>query len=155
MTTAYLGGTFDLLHIGHLRLFAEARRLVGPDGKVVVALNRDEFVQRYKGITPTHPYDERRKMLRSLRDVDAVVENIGDEDSKTSILWVYPRPTFIVIGSDWRDRDYYVQMGFTQEWLDAYGMYVIYVPLLEGHSSTRIREALHDDWTYQRPNTPE
>jgi cytidyltransferase-like protein len=47
-------GTFDLLHVGHLELLAGCRELAGGSGSVVVAVNRDAFVERYKGRRPVH-----------------------------------------------------------------------------------------------------
>ena len=48
----YTGGTFDLLHSGHIRFLKACRRLVGADGEVVVSLNTDAFIEAYKGKPP-------------------------------------------------------------------------------------------------------
>jgi cytidyltransferase-like protein len=136
----YTGGTFDLLHPGHVFLFQQCRQYIGPYGKIVVALNTDEFVMEYKRIIPTHNYASRRSMLEGLEMVDLVVKNVGGSDSKMSIEVV--NPTIIAIGEDWKERDYYAQMGFTSDWLAERGIQLWYVPHLKGFSSTNVRKSL-------------
>lgn len=140
--TVYTGGTFDLIHPGHLSLLAACRRL-SEGGNVVVSLNTDEFVEAYKGHRPVMPYDDRAAVLRALRWVDQVIPNVGGADSKPAIEIV--RPDLIVIGADWRDRDYHAQMQFTPEWLHERGISLVYVDLLPDRSSSRLRETA--SWT--------
>ena len=45
------------------------------------------------------------------------MSNIGDSDSTESIEKIQPH--IIAIGTDWAKKDYYDQMGFTQQWLHA------------------------------------
>jgi len=134
----YTGGTFDLFHIGHVRLLWRCSKLASPDGEVVVALNTDDFVAAYKGRPPVIPYAERREILEACRYVDRVVPNHGGADSKPAIEWV--QPDIIAVGSDWQDRDYHAQMGFTQAWLDERGIRLIYLPYTEGVSTSDIRD---------------
>lgn len=134
----YTGGTFDVLHIGHLELLAACRQMAGPGGRVVVALNTDEFVARYKNRATIQRYEEREEVLRSLRDVDLVVKNAGDEDSRIAIEVV--QPDVIVIGDDWRDKDYLGQLGLTQEWLAERGLWIEYVPRTKGRSTSSFRQ---------------
>jgi D-glycero-beta-D-manno-heptose 1-phosphate adenylyltransferase len=64
-------GTFDLLHVGHVRYLHAAKTL---GGKLVVALNSDESTRRLKGEgRPLMPEHERAEILAALTDVDAVV----------------------------------------------------------------------------------
>jgi rfaE bifunctional protein nucleotidyltransferase chain/domain len=64
-------GTFDLLHVGHVRYLQAAKRL---GGKLVVAINSDESVRALKGQgRPVMPAEERAEILAALSDVDAVV----------------------------------------------------------------------------------
>jgi cytidyltransferase-like protein len=59
----YTGGTFDLFHAGHAFLLSQCRKLAGPDGKVVIALNTDQFTASYKGRPPIGCYSEREAVL--------------------------------------------------------------------------------------------
>jgi glycerol-3-phosphate cytidylyltransferase len=132
----YTGGTFDLPHPGHYRLLERAADF----GKVVVSLNTDEFIYSYKGKYPVLTYNEREEILMACKWVDRVIPNFGGEDSTVSIEMV--KPDYIIIGSDWARRDYYKQMGFTQDWLDERGIGLIYVPYTKGISSTDIKKRM-------------
>jgi D-glycero-beta-D-manno-heptose 1-phosphate adenylyltransferase len=64
-------GTFDLLHVGHVRYLHAARAL---GGKLVVAINSDQSVRALKGEgRPIMPEAERAEIVAALADVDAVV----------------------------------------------------------------------------------
>ena len=86
----YTGGTFDLLHSGHVRFLQACRKIAGHDGTVVVSLNTDEFISAYKGKPPVMSFEERKEVLQALRCVDRVVANVGGADSKPAILDVMP-----------------------------------------------------------------
>lgn len=107
---------------------------------MVVALNPDEFVAAFKGRAPVLSYAERLTVLKSCRYVTEVIENSSGADSKPSILRV--KPDFIVIGDDWACRDYYAQMGFTSEWLDSWGVRLIYVARQRNLSSTQVKSRM-------------
>lgn len=134
----YTGGSFDLLHVGHLELLGFCRLMAGDQGRVVVSLNRDEFIGRYKARPPVQTYDQRAEMLRSCRFVDLVVCNVGDENSGVAIEVVHP--DLLVIGDDWQDKDYLGQLGITQEWLNERHLRVSYVPRTRGVSTSGLRD---------------
>lgn len=129
----YTGGTFDLFHLGHVNFLERCYNL----GRVVVSLNTDEFIEAYKGKPPVCTYEERAEVLRACRYVDRVIPNTGGADSKPAILSVMP--TIIAIGTDWARKDYYAQMGFDQDWLDAHDMALIYIPYTQGISTTDLK----------------
>lgn len=92
----FLNGAFDLLHVGHVRLFAHARTL----GSIVVCgVNADSTVRARKGADrPRIPEAERAEMVAALRDVD--VTFIFDEAEPSR--WVNGlRPDFLLKGSDY------------------------------------------------------
>ena len=63
-------GCFDLLHVGHVRLLADAR---SRGDRLVVALNADASVRALKGEgRPLTPLAERAEVLAALRSVDHV-----------------------------------------------------------------------------------
>ncbi len=136
MPIVYTGGTFDLPHKGHYRLLQRAAEI----GSVVVALNTDEFIEKYKGRPPILSYEERKEALLACRWVDEVVPNVGGADSTIAIEMV--KPDYIIIGSDWAKKDYYLQMGFSQDWLDERGIGLIYVPYTKGISTTDIKNRM-------------
>jgi len=135
--TVYTGGTFDLFHSGHVNLLKRCREIAGKDGKVVVSLNTDDFIWQFKNKKPVCSEQERLEVLLACRHVDEVVMNVGGQDSKIAIDLV--NPNYIVVGSDWAERDYYSQMSFDQKWLDDRGIGLVYVPYTKTISSTDIR----------------
>lgn len=138
----YTGGTFDLFHAGHVQFLKCCKEMAGKRGQVWVSLNTDEFIQAYKGKLPVISYSEREAVLLACRYVDMVIPNMGGADSKPAIEMV--SPDLVVIGSDWARRDYYKQMQFDQDWLDAHGISLAYVPYTDGISSTAIKARLAD-----------
>lgn len=75
-------GTFDLLHVGHLRSLTDAR---SRGDLLVVAVNSDASVRTYKGPNlPIQPEDERAEILAGLRCVDYVT--IFDEPRVDGLL---------------------------------------------------------------------
>ncbi len=70
-TVTLANGCFDLLHVGHVRYLHAAKQL---GGRLVVAVNADEWVRKLKGEgRPLISAEERAEILAALSDVDAVV----------------------------------------------------------------------------------
>jgi glycerol-3-phosphate cytidylyltransferase len=136
--TVYAGGTFDTPHLGHVNFLQQAAEY----GELVVSLNTDKFIKEYKGQAPLYSYEERKEMLEYLGCVARVVPNTGGADSKQQIELV--KPDIIAIGSDWATKDYYGQMGFTQDWLDERGIHLIYIPYSRAISTTDIKRRIRE-----------
>lgn len=138
MRIVYTGGTFDLFHTGHVELLEYCYSLAD-GGEVIISLNTDEFVTKYKGKPPIMNYEEREDVLMATKYVNRVIPNVGGTDSKPAISMV--KPDIIVIGMDWLERDYCKQMDFTPQWLSENNITLCYVPRTRGVSttSTKIR----------------
>ena len=132
----YTGSTFDLFHAGHVQFLRKCSHY----GLVTVALNTDEFVERFKGKRPVMTFAERYEVVSACKYVNEVIANISGEDSKSTIEAV--RPDLIIVGDDWLKKDYYSQMGFTQKWLDDRHISLIYVPYTKNISTTEIKKRL-------------
>lgn len=132
----YTGGTFDLFHAGHVNLLKKLSTM----GLVTVGLNTDEFIVEYKGKPPVCNYEERKIVLENNKFVYDVIPNTGGADSKPAIERA--KPDIVAIGSDWARKDYYEQMGFTQDWLDQQGIILMYVPYTHGISTTDIKQRI-------------
>ncbi len=67
----FTNGVFDVLHAGHVSYLAWAR---AQGDALIVGLNDDESVRRLKGERrPLVAFEDRARILRALRSVDAVV----------------------------------------------------------------------------------
>lgn len=91
------GGCFDLVHYGHLKFFQDARK----EGDVlVIALESDEHILRYKKRSPVHTQYERAEILTALSVVDAVVLlPFMDSDEEYRQLVQRIRPDTIAVSS--------------------------------------------------------
>jgi D-beta-D-heptose 7-phosphate kinase/D-beta-D-heptose 1-phosphate adenosyltransferase len=72
-----VSGGFDPVHIGHIRLFEEAKKL---GDKLVVILNNDNWLRRKKGGI-FMSQEERAEILKSLKFVDDVILTRHSENS--------------------------------------------------------------------------
>lgn len=138
MTGVYVGGTFDLLHHGHVQFLRQAA-LHGP---VTVSLNTDEFAARYKR-PPVHSLEERAIILSELRSVDRVIVNSGGADSKPAIL--HSGCKLVAHGDDWTGESYLKQLGVTPRWLVEHGITLLFVPYTGGISTSEIIGRIRDE----------
>jgi len=91
-------GTFDLLHLGHVKFLEEAKKAGGPNAKLVVIVARDSTVKKRKGRAPIIPEDQRRALIEALKVVDEAL--LGYEDF--NIEWTIEKikPDIIAVGHD-------------------------------------------------------
>ena len=92
-------GTYDLLHYGHVNLLQRAKEL---GDYLIVALSTDEFNWKEKRKKCYFPYEERKRLLGSIRYVDLVIPEEAWEQ-KASDIKLYQIDTF-VIGDDWEGK---------------------------------------------------
>ncbi|RLV60384.1 glycerol-3-phosphate cytidylyltransferase [Parashewanella curva] len=88
-------GTFDLFHIGHVRLL---KRLKSLGDKLIVGVSSDEF-NEVKGKCSYYSYNERVEILKSCVYVDEVIEE-ASWDQKVKDIKKYNVAIF-AIGDDW------------------------------------------------------
>ena len=89
-------GCFDLLHSGHIFVLQEAKKR---GDVLVVALNTDESIKRYKGESrPIKPLEERAKIIAAMDVVDYVV--FFDQDTPTKLI-NFLKPDVLIKGGDY------------------------------------------------------
>jgi D-beta-D-heptose 7-phosphate kinase/D-beta-D-heptose 1-phosphate adenosyltransferase len=126
----FTNGCFDLLHVGHLHVLREAKKL---GNVLIVALNSDRSVRKIKG--PERPIvseSERAELIAALEMVDYVT--LFDEPDPIPLLREI-QPDVLVKGGDWGEGGV-----VGRELVEGWGGKVAVIPYLEGHSTTNIIE---------------
>ena len=124
----FTNGVFDLLHPGHVRYLADARRL---GDALIVGLNSDRSVRANKGPSrPITPAPERAEVLLALAFVDAVA--IFDEDTPDAIIRRL-QPDVLVKGADWGPDDI-----VGRDTVEGRGGRVVRMPLAPGYSTSEL-----------------
>ena len=116
-------GTFDLFHVGHIRLLERARLL---GDYLVVGLSTDEF-NLGKGKNSVFSYAERFAILSAVKHVDKIIAE-DNWDQKVNDVLENEIDVF-VIGDDWQGK-----FDFLKSHCE-----VTYLPRTAGISSTYIK----------------
>jgi glycerol-3-phosphate cytidylyltransferase len=126
MKTVLTYGTFDLLHVGHIRILMRAKAM---GDRLIVGLSTDEFNQK-KHKSSFMPYEQRKEILEAIKYVDMVIpetcweQKINDvKDHKVDVF---------VMGDDWIG-----EFDFLKEHCD-----VVYLERTQDISSTAIKGRL-------------
>lgn len=119
-------GTFDLFHIGHLRLLERISELAD---RVVVAVSSDEF-NALKGKKCTISYENRRDIVAALKMVDNVIEENCWEQKIEDIR--REKCDLFVMGDDWKGKFDFLKSECS----------VVYLPRTLGVSSSEIKECI-------------
>ncbi len=119
-------GTFDVFHVGHVRLLRRAAML---GSKLIVACSTDEF-NLAKGKRSEIPYEFRKEILESCRYVSQVIPERNWEQKRTDVV-EYGVDIF-VMGDDWA--------GKFDDLKDL--CEVVYLPRTENVSSTEIKDSI-------------
>ena len=116
-------GTYDVLHYGHINLLRRAKDL---GDYLIVALSTDEF-NAIKEKKSYYNYEQRKKILESIRYVDLVIPETNWEQ-KVSDVQKYQADIF-VMGDDWEGK-----FDFLKKYCE-----VIYLPRTPDVSSTQTK----------------
>lgn len=124
-------GTYDLFHVGHLRLLQRAKALAGEGGKLIVGVSTDRFNWEEKHKRSAIPYEQRAEIVAALKCVDEVIPE-DDWDMKRDII--ENKIDIFCMGSDWEGK-----FDFLKEVCK-----VVYFPRTEGISSTELKAEIKD-----------
>jgi glycerol-3-phosphate cytidylyltransferase len=123
-------GTFDVFHLGHLRLLERARAC---GDLLVVGVSTDTLNLAKKGRLPVYSEHDRKAIVRALR----CVEEVFDEESlerKGEYIQRY-RADVLVMGDDWAGR------------FDSFANLceVVYLPRTPSISTTAVIEKIQSE----------
>ena len=129
-TVVYTSGTFDMLHINHLKMIEYARAL---GDILIVGVNTDELVASYKS-EPIIPFEERIALMKAIKYPDIVIpQHSPDHRDKVKKL----NFDIFVVGDDWTGKyDYLKDMGVT----------VVYFPYGKGVSSSSLKDRIYANY---------
>jgi len=131
MATVITYGTYDLFHVGHLRLLQRAKALAGEDGKLIVGVSTDRFNWEEKRKRSAIPYEQRAEIVAALKCVDMVIPE-DDWDMKRDILQY--KADIFTMGGDWEGKfDHLKEV-----------CRVVYLPRTEGISSTDLKAGIRE-----------
>jgi len=119
-------GTFDLFHIGHLRLLQRVKNL---GQHLTVAISTDEF-NAVKGKKTLIPYEQRREIVENIKCVDQVIPESSWEQKENDIKTF--NVDIFAMGNDWEGK-----FDFLKDYCE-----VIYLPRTEDISSTEIKKQM-------------
>jgi len=126
MKTIITYGTFDLFHVGHIRLLKKLSML---GDKLIVGISSDEFNEG-KGKKSFFSYEERAEIVESCKYVTTVFPEHNWQQKRNDII-KYQADVF-AMGDDWEGK--FNELDDICE--------VIYLPRTEDISTTGIKNAL-------------
>ena len=127
----WVNGCFDVLHVGHIKLFKKAWELGNP---VVVGIEGDERIRQAKGNDrPVNSLPNRIEFLKSIKYIKEVIPFHSDEDLNAIIKRFSPE--YFVIGEEYKDKKI-----IGEEWVEN----IVYVPRYGGVSSSSIINGTHN-----------
>ena len=136
-TVVYTSGTFDMLHINHLRLIEYAR---GLGDILIVGVNTDELVASYKSM-PMIPFEDRIALVRAIKGPDLVVpQHSLDHKDKVKKL----KFDVFVVGDDWAGK---------YDYLEKLGVSVVYTPYGVGTSSSSLKKEICERFEKMKQKT--
>lgn len=127
MKTVITYGTFDLFHVGHVRLLRRLREL---GDRLVVGCSSDEF-NTSKGKRTVMPYDQRAEILLGCRYINDVFPETCWEQKREDIL--REKAAIFAMGDDWVGK--FDDLNDITE--------VVYLPRTQDISTTEIRQLVH------------
>lgn len=129
-TVVYTSGTFDMLHVNHLKMIEYARAL---GDILIVGVNTDELVASYKS-QPIIPFEERIALMKAIKGPDIVIPQRSlDHTDKVSKL----NFDIFVVGDDWTGK---------YDYLKEMGVQVFYFPYGAGISSSSLKKRIYNNY---------
>ena len=125
MKKVFINGCFDVLHVGHIRLF-EFAKIFGD--KVIVGIDSDNRVKELKGDSrPINSQEDRKEMLLSLKNVDNVC--IFNDKIELENLVFDISPDYMIVGEEYKSKEV-IGSDFAKK--------LIFFNKVNGYSTTKI-----------------
>lgn len=129
----YTTGVFDMFHVGHLNILRQAKEMCD---YLIVGVSTDENVVSYKGKKPIIPFEQRIKIVESIKYVDEVVPQINMDKFGA---WEKLHFNALFHGDDWKNTKMYDDI--IKQFKEV-GVDVVFLKHTEGISTTMLREKI-------------
>ncbi|MHB1349600.1 MAG: adenylyltransferase/cytidyltransferase family protein [Desulfobulbaceae bacterium] len=120
-------GTFDVFHVGHLRILQRAKEL---GDYLIVGVSTDALNFSKKNKYPVYSQEERREIIENIRFVDEVFYEHSLENKRNYLIEY--KADILVMGDDWQ--------GKFDEFSDI--CRVVYLPRTPSISTTELIEKI-------------
>jgi len=131
MKIVYSYYVLDIVHIGHILMLRNAKKIAGKDGILVVGILTDEAVMEKKP-RPVVPFDDRINLAKAIRYVDVVVPQ-EEYSPITNIKGI--RPDILMESGSHSEKD----IEEARKVMESMGGRVIVLPYYPAQSSTNIK----------------
>ena len=118
-------GTFDMFHIGHLKLLQRLKTL---GDELIVGVSTDEF-NMLKNKKTLIPFADRKEIVANIKYVDSVISEESWEQKVDDILNY--KVDIFAIGDDWEGK-----FDYLKEYCE-----VVYLPRTENISTTFLKKS--------------
>jgi len=94
-----VGGTFDIIHLGHIKFLWAAKRL-SKNTELIVIVARDSTVHKLKNRQPIFNEQERLELVQNLKPVDRAILGKNINDGTIFDILLELRPDIVALGFD-------------------------------------------------------
>lgn len=131
----YTTGVYDLFHVGHLNILENAKAQCD---YLIVGVSTDDLVKKYKDRTPVISYEQRAKIVSSIKCVDKVVPQTS-MDKRAA--WDKLHFDVMFHGDDWKNSSMYNEQIKN---LKEVGADVVFLKHTDGISTTEIKNKIRE-----------
>lgn len=129
----YVPGVFDLFHIGHLNLLERAK---AQSEYLIAGVLTDELTEYFKSKKPYIPFEERKRIVASIKWVDEVVGVDFSNTVKMDAWKLYHYNAYF------SGNDHVKEWERERKELQAVGAEIVFLPYTQSISSTSIKNQI-------------
>ena len=97
----FVNGCFDILHIGHLKLFESCKKYCD---YLIVAIDSDQMVKKSKGrCRPINRQEDRKYFLENIKNVDKVFIFNSHKVLEEKLNKI--KPDVMMVGAEYKDHN--------------------------------------------------
>lgn len=130
-------GVYDLTHYGHFELFRRAKELAGPNGELIVGVQDDEHVAKWKPKTHLiYNYEIRKSLIGAIKYVDRVVRHTDAYETVKSVDF-----DVFCVGAEQSHPGFQRAIA----WCETNGKQIYRMPRTNGISTTELKNRIKEE----------